>query len=157
MFQKNYTIDQLKNKVLYYINYRIRTKKEVLNKLKQLQASAEDTNTIIEELEQLNLINDQKFIIFFVQDYIEIKKYGLSRVKIELQKKGFSSILIQDALQEYFSDEDYDPIDSAYQLIEQKYRNKIIEDQKALSFLARRGFSYSDAQKALNNYKNTTI
>ncbi len=155
MTKKNYTIEQLKNKVLYYINYRVRTKKEVFNKLKQLQASHEDTTIIMKELEQLGLINDQKFIVFFVQDYIEIKRYGLTRVKMELQKKGFESLLIQDTLQQYLSDEEYDPIDNARQLITQKFHNKIIEEQKIFSFLARRGFSYSDAQKALRDYKDS--
>ncbi|MGL5956197.1 MAG: regulatory protein RecX [Brevinema sp.] len=157
MHHKTYSIEQLKNKILYYINYRIRSQQEIIHKLTSLHASQEQICVLVEELEQIGLINDEKLIVFFIQDYIETKQYGLSRVTLELRKKGFSSPLIQSALEDYYAREDYDPIRQAYNLIAQKYRLKLPEDQKILAFLARRGFSYSIAQKALTIYKTQNI
>ncbi len=156
-YDKEYSIEQLKNKVLYYINYRIRSEKEVSNKLKSLNASEENTTLIMDELRQLGLINDERFIGFFVRDYIENKKYGMSRVKIELKSKGFADYLIQDTLSEYLDEEEYNPIQEALSLITNKFKNKITDDQKILGYLARRGFPYSDAKKALDEYKRDTI
>ena len=150
---KIYTIDQLKNKVLYFINYRMRSRKEVLNKLQKLNALAEDTKLIINELEDLGLINDEKFIVFFVREFFVIKKLGLSRVNFELHKLGFDSLLIQDSVQQYLLQEEYSPEDEALNLIEQKYRSTLPEDHKIIAFLGRRGFSYSVANKALTNHK----
>lgn len=157
---KKYSLEQLKNKVLYYINYRIRSKKEVLTKLDSLSASEENTQLIIDELENLGLINDEKFIIFFIQDYIETKKYGITRIKSELHRKGFESWLIQDALHEYFDEDEYDPVDSAYQLIQQKYHSRQIlpeNHHKILAFLARRGFEYRVSTQALAKFTKKNI
>lgn len=133
----------------------MRSKKEVITKLKTLQASPENTETLIKTLENLGLIDDEKFIIFFIRDYIEIKKYGLIRVKSELHRKGFEPWLIQDALHSYLEEENYSPIEDAFQLIHQKYNTLAIlpDDHKILAFLARRGFDYGTASKALNQFK----
>ncbi len=152
-YTKEYSLEQLKNKVLYYINYRIRSEKEVLNKLKSLNASEENTAVVMDELRQLGLVNDERFISFFVRDYIENKRYGMSRVKMELKNKGFADYLIQDSLAEYLDEEEYDSAQEALNLISAKYQNRITEDQKILAYLARRGFSYSDARKALDEFK----
>ncbi|MGL4676799.1 MAG: regulatory protein RecX [Brevinema sp.] len=154
---KIYLIEQLKNKILYYINYRIRSRQEVINKLTLLNASQEQISLIVKELEQINLINDEKFIIFFIQNCIETKKYGVSRTILELQKKGFSSTLIHSTVEDYCSQEEYNPIQTACNLISQKYRSTAPEDHKILGFLGRRGFSYSIAQKALAEYKTQNI
>lgn len=149
MHHKQYTPEQIRNKVLYYINYRIRTQKEILNKLQSLNADSEYISSLMEELEEMGLVNDEKFIHFFVREYLEVKKFGMYRVKQELQKKGFSPLLIQ----EHLSQEEYDPLEEAYLVLIQKYQNRSSEDHKMLAFLGRRGFSYSEASQALKKYK----
>ena len=151
--ERTYTIDQLKDKVLYFINYRMRTKQEVFDKLQKLNALPEDSAMIVDELVELGLINDEKFIEFFVREFFEIKKLGLSRVNLELRRLGFDSVLIQDSVQQYILQEEYSPEDEALELIEQKYRTNLPEDHKIIAFLGRRGFSYSIANNALNTYK----
>lgn len=148
-----YSIDQLKDKVLYFINYRMRSKQEVFYKLQKLNTLPEDITMILEELEELDLINDEKFIEFFVREFFEIKKLGLSRVNLELRRIGFDSILIQDSVQQYILQEEYSPEDEALELIEQKYRTNLPEDHKIIAFLGRRGFSYSIANNVLNIHK----
>ncbi len=128
-YDKEYSLEQIKNKILYYINYRIRSEKEVLNKLKSLNASEENTAVVMDELRQLGLVNDERFISFFVRDYIENKRYGMSRVKMELKNKGFADYLIQDSLAEYLDEEEYDSAHEALNLISAKYQNRITEDQ----------------------------
>ena len=151
--ERTYTIDQLKDKVLYFINYRMRSKKEVFDKLQKLNALPEDSILIVDELIELGLINDEKFIEFFVREFFEIKKLGLSRVNLELRRLGFDSVLIQDSVQQYILQEEYSPEDEALELIEQKYRTNLPEDHKIIAFLGRRGFSYSIANSALNIHK----
>ena len=151
--ERTYTIDQLKDKVLYFINYRMRSKKEVFDKLQKLNALPEDSTLIVDELIELGLINDEKFIEFFVREFFEIKKLGLSRVNLELRRLGFDSVLIQDSVQQYILQEEYSPEDEALELIEQKYRTSLPEDHKIIAFLGRRGFSYSIANNALSIHK----
>jgi len=146
-----YTYEKLKYKILYFINYRIRSEYEVKKKLESLFATNEELSNIIKELIDLNLINDKKFIPYFIREYFEIKKYSVIRTKMELNKKGFPSYMIQDSLEEYYQQEDFCELDQALKVLNIKY-NKIVlpEKSKILSFLARKGFSYSIANQACN-------
>ena len=152
---RHYTIEQLKDKALYYISYRIRSKAEVLKKLLSLNAKPEEITLILDELSELGLINDEKLIPSFIRQYIEVKNFPLSKVKSELRRVGFESYLIQDSLEKYLTEEDYSEDTQALVVLRQKYRSLLPEDQKVISFLARKGFNYGIAKKALEVFKNS--
>lgn len=158
-YQKKLTLDQLRNKILYYINYRIRSQLEVIKKLRTLSATEEEIAILIKELLELNLINDEKFIHYFIRDYFEFKKFSIYRTNMELIKKGFDKYLIQDSLTNYCEQEEFSELDQAFQIVQAKYRNRqsLPDKNKILAFLTRKGFSYSIASKALDQLTKTDL
>ncbi|MGL5720967.1 MAG: regulatory protein RecX [Brevinema sp.] len=147
--------EQLLNKLLYYIKYRMRSQKEVEMKLKSLGATAEQLESTIETLTEYGLIRDDKVIEATVREYLELKGYGLSRTKRELAFKGYNSNLIDDAIQAYCDEHDYSEEDTVFSFLEQNYgsHRELPEDQKILAKLGRKGFSFSASKRALDRLK----
>ncbi|MGL5254411.1 MAG: regulatory protein RecX [Brevinema sp.] len=152
---KSLSSEQLLNKSLYYIKYRMRSEKEVITKLKTLKATEEQISTTINTLKEYGLIQDAKVIEAAVREFLEIKGYGLSRAKRELLFKGYDSHLIEDTLQTYCDEHDYNEEDVILNILEQTYTSyrEMPDDQKILAKLARKGFSFSTAKKALDKFK----
>lgn len=152
------TDEQLLDRILRFISYRLRTQKEVQDKLKTLGASPAQVAQLCSVLAEHGLLDDEKVIHPMLKEYLENRGLGLSRIKTMLKLKGFSDFLIEDALQEYIEDnQEFSEENTALALLERKYRNTGLpeDNAKALAFLGRRGFSYGTASKALNIYKKT--
>lgn len=150
---KKYTLEQLQNKILYFINYRIRSQQEVLIKLKQLAATQDQIQILIDQLVSHGLLDDQKFIHFFIHENLYVKKRSISDTKRILKQKGFKEHLINDAFLEFLDANDFSELEQAVHALKQKYNfNSILESKKMLAFLGRRGFSYSVASDAVKLY-----
>ncbi len=98
------------NKVLDFISYQTRTKKEIQSKLNTLfQKSVESIplreklkDRIIERLEELNLFDDFSYAQSYVKQKTESNKPASSqKIKEFLYRKGISSQIIEDVLAEY--------------------------------------------------------
>lgn len=143
--------NKAKSKALNYISYKIRTEKEVRNKLKKL-GYQEYEDEIIEYLKENNYINDKEYAIFFVKDRLKLKNLGKYRIKEELIKKGIIPEYIENALQE--SNYEEDEVKRILFLIErrQKRSYKSEEDRyrKIYSFLLRKGYDSEIIKKALS-------
>lgn len=150
---EKYTLEQLQNKILYFINYRIRSKQEVLVKLKQLAATEDQIHALMDQLVSHGLLDDEKFIHFFIHENLYVKKRSISYTKQVLKQKGFKEHLINDAFLEFLECNDFSELEQAVHALKQKYNsNSILESKKMLAFLGRRGFSYSVAFDAVKLY-----
>lgn len=150
---KKYTLEQLQNKILYFINYRIRSQQEVLTKLKHLGATPDQIQLLIDQLVSHGLLDDQKFIHFFIHENLYGKKRSISDTKRMLRQKGFKEHLINDAFLEFLDANDFSELEQAVHALKQKYNfNTTLESKKMLAFLGRRGFLYSVASEAVKLY-----
>lgn len=149
---KTFSLEQLKNKILYFINYRPRSLYEIKNKLLSLNASSDQISFLIDELSSFQLINDEKIISLYIREFLEVKQIGLYKTSLELKKKGFSEQLIQDALVEYCSHEEYSEETKILELLTRKYAPPFPDQHKMLAFLIRRGFSYQHANKTIKKF-----
>ncbi|NLW41402.1 MAG: hypothetical protein GXY96_10860 [Tissierellia bacterium] len=137
-----------KNVALRFLAYRKRSKKEILDKLKDKgfdQAIIENT---LDYLEGYNLIDDYDYAVSFVNDRINLKKYGPHRIKFELARRGISQEIIEKVLTE---DDEYP---RALELAKKRLnyyrgddRDKIY--RKLSGYLQRRGYSYQCISKVL--------
>jgi len=146
--------EKLLQKCYRYLSARNRSEKEMRDYLKKkiqrfkLDNPEELIEKIIQELKEKNLIDDKKFINWWVEQRSYFKPKGLFVLKQELLQKGINRDLINQVLEENKIDE----LELAKTALRKKARvlkglKKEERYQKAISFLMRRGFSFETANK----------
>lgn len=154
----NYILNKLllkraKDKALKYLSYKMRSKKQVIEKLQQYDFPPSVINKVIKVLEKYNYINDKDFAKAFIKDKLNLKGYGIFKIKYDLKMLGIN----EEIFEKYLYDDSFiDEEKKAKDLLIKKLKGKNIEDlqykekQKIYAYLARRGFSYDSINKAFN-------
>jgi regulatory protein len=136
---------------LKLITIKDRTEKEIRTKLKEKNF---DENTIEEEIEFLSnygYINDNRYAQHFTSDAINIKKWGKSRIRTELLRRGVDRDVVDEVIEEAFSETDDDRL---YTEMEKRFKNADFSNMKErtriFNFYLRRGFSPEEIKGAMN-------
>ena len=135
-----------------YIGFKMRTEKEVRNKLIEEGYSDEITERVIASMLKYKYIDDMSYAIMYAKDCRKLKKWGPERIKAELYKKGVKPEYIENALSESDTEDTEEIIDA---LLEKRIKNTPIdlkEKQKHINFLLRRGFKYDDIKNVIEKY-----
>lgn len=135
-----------------YIGFKMRTEKEVRDKLKEDEYSDDIIERVISSMLKYKYIDDEAYAQMYANDCRNIKKWGPQRIKIELSKRGVSVSAIEKALQS-LNFEDTDQIIKT--LLEKRIKDTPIdfkEKQKHFNFLLRRGFNSDDIKRVLEDY-----
>lgn len=133
---------------LRYLTRRPHSVAEMRIKLKQKSIDPEDIEKTIAKLIEAKLLDDGKFAESFRRDAVLLKSESLNATKLKLIKKGVSKDIL-DNLDRSQEEE------SACRLAVKKLR-LVRDEQKVLAFLARKGFSYDVAKKAVRISKTIT-
>ena len=139
-----------KEKALYLIGYRARTRRELEDKLIPLfgENAAEGA---ISRLEELGLINDEEFAREYAEQLIERKHFSEKRAVFELVKKGIDKHLAEEIVSELESD----PVQQIQALLETKYSRNLEDEkgiQRTINGLRSMGFSWYDIKDAMSGY-----
>lgn len=142
-----------KDATLKFLSYRMRSEKEVRDKLKKKGFANDLIAEVIKDLKRVNLLNDYEFASAWIRDRISNKPRGKTLLKQELWKKGIKEEIIEKVLREYFEDEEVE-LNLAKKLLEKRkkrYENldKNVAKRRMMSFLLRRGFSYETVKEVL--------
>jgi regulatory protein len=140
-------------KAIRFLGYRIRTEKEVRDKLSQKEFDQKVIDKILKKLKKMNYINDQKFIEDWVKDRISIKPTGKKLLKFELRQKGIDEIKTQKQLDKLVNEKsELSMAQKALSKAEKQYKNLVKKEakQKIISYLARRGFDWTLIKKLLD-------
>lgn len=144
--QISYTEEKrkVKERALYLLTYRARSKKELTDRLKEKGGGSPRTEIniiadVIGELETIGLIDDTVFAELWVRE--RSKSYGPFRLRSELIKKGIAKEIIDKALSEL------NELDTAHQIAQKwikghKNLPPVVFKRRLFSFLMRRGISY---------------
>lgn len=148
------------NRAYFFLKFRPRTKKEVrdylLKKSKKFYHwSSEAIDQALLRLEQLDIINDEKFIDSYVRSRNALKPKGEFALRQELMRLGVDKSVIDN----YFADNPLDEEMGALQILKSRwsqYRHldKKTRFEKAIQFLMRRGFTFSIAKKVTEELEN---
>lgn len=142
------------NLCYFYLRFRPRTEKEILRylekKAKRFSFATKIIHLAIEELKKQDLINDKKFVKWFVEDRMSSKKKSAPLLKFQLNKHGVEKSVIQ----EYFEDSFPDQHESAHAALRSKWSQYLRFEkrkrfEKAAGFLQRKGFPYDVIKKAI--------
>ncbi len=79
-------------KAINYIKQKLRTKKEIENKLKKLNYNKEIISNVIKKLENQGYLNDELYIKSYINDQINLSIKGPKKIINELEKLGFKNV-----------------------------------------------------------------
>ena len=82
-----------------FIGFKMRTEKEVRDKLKEEEYSDDIIERVISSMIKYKYIYDETYAQMYANDCRSIKKWGPQRIKIELYKRGVNTSAIENALQ----------------------------------------------------------
>lgn len=137
------------------LSYQDRTEKQLYDKLKTKEYSEAEIEDAFTKLREYGYLNDARYASNYRETQTRCK--GARRIKLELLQKGISSEVVKDA----FASNEYDEISSIVHIMEQRYADIDIRDDKQqkrmYSFLLRRGFSYDDIKAAIRIYTKNDI
>ncbi len=148
-----------KDKAIRLLAVRARSKKEIRDRLRQVNCNEQVIGWVIAELERLELLNDSLFAIMYARNRMVTKPIGEFLLKQELQAKGLSEENIQKGVQEaYLEVSEVKIARNLAAKTKRKYRNldEIKARQKTNDFLLRRGFSWDIVNDIMDNWENLT-
>jgi len=134
----NYT--RCMNSAIYSLAMREHSRFEIYNKLcKKDYVEGVDLHALLDELEDKNYINEERFAESFVRSRVS-RGQGPVKITNELRRKGISSSLMSRVMQ----NAEADWFDLATNQLEKKFGNTkpetFKEKAKRMRFLAARGF-----------------
>lgn len=127
------------------LSYRLRSIREIKDRLKQRKISAGTIERTISHLKELGLLNDEEFARQMVLANVRTKPKGRNVIKQKLFQKGISGQVSERILDEVFGN-----IDEKQIVLEvfEKYSKKLRtadkegKKRKIFSYLARKGFDF---------------
>jgi regulatory protein len=158
------SLEDLQNKLyqraLRFLSFRARSKKEISDYLQKIinkkGKKTEHTqilvDKVIKKLKSLNLINDQEFALWWIEQRQNLNPKGKKALRLELRQKGVDQKTIEQSLASI------DPLkleESARQIIAKKVKlyphlSSLKFKKKLLSLLLRRGFDYQLSRKVID-------
>ena len=141
--------NRAKEKALYLIEYRSRTKKELYDKLVVLFGESASERAI-ERLEELGLINDEKYAREYAEVLLERKGFSRQRAEFELMKKGIDKDVIEEILDEL----EPEPVEQIRRLLQTKFVRRLSNEKdlaKTVNSLKAMGYRWSDISEAIES------
>lgn len=124
------------DKARHYCDYQERTLQEVKNKLKGWSISDELCNKIIRQLEEEDLINEERFARFYALGKLRNNHWGRNKIIAGMRSKGLPELMTEIGLSE-IDEEEYRKI--LQKVLESKKINES-DDYKRRTKLAQYAF-----------------
>lgn len=143
-------VRRAKEKALWLISYRDHSKKELVQKIAKT-ADKESAEIAVDRMEELGLVNDEKYARRYLDQLINIKHLSKNAAKYKLLEKGIDRNLIDEILCET----ETDPQEHIRAIIERKYLKNLSDEKgkrRCFAGLQRMGYSYSDINSVLQEY-----
>lgn len=150
-------LQQLLNYAYFYLKFRPRSKKEVLDylnkKIEKRHWSKDYVDKAIKQLEERKFIDDKEFVSWFVEQRNTTKPKSQFVLTGELLRFGVA----KDLIDEYFLTHPLEEEELAEKTLRNRWHKfkslpKKERFEKAANFLARRGFSFDLIKKTVEDY-----
>lgn len=139
-----------KKQALKYITFKMRTELEVRDKLEHQGFDRKVIGDVVDYLKKLEYIDDNTYAKKFIKDAIHLKKYGVYRIVLELQRRGIS----QDTIGRQLDNLHFDAKATLKPLLEKRLIGVRKEDEKALNrlrnYFIRRGYHLRDINECID-------
>lgn len=157
---KAQNIDKALSYCYQLFNFRLRSRKELIQKLQLRGYGSTVIEEIVSSLSQQGLINDERFAKLWAQSRIRTRPSSLVIIRQELLKKGITSETVDDVLGQIKSD--FDEYKIARGLTQKRMHvlssvNKLKAKKRLFDYLKRRAFSSEVISRILDEeFKNET-
>jgi regulatory protein len=142
-----------RNYAFYLLKFRLRSEKEVADRLKKKQFDSEAIAQTLAFLKEKRFLDDAEFARAWMETRIK-RPLGLRRLRQELKLKGIAPSIIESNVARIKKDYSEEAVVSGIAR-ERFAKLKAIEPQKArqriFAYLIRRGFSSDTVMDAINN------
>ena len=140
-------LDFAKTKILKYISFKKRTENEIRLKFNKV-INQELLDDAIEELKENGYIDDNKYIVRAINEFMALKNLSIKEIKYKLMTKGINRNLIDD----YISNNkevlaDYE-LKSAKNIAIKKSN---LEKEEVKNYLMKKGFALDSIDEAINS------
>lgn len=147
------------NSAMFSLDIRDHSEREIRQKLSR-KFDEQSVDSAVEKLIDLGLINDRRYAELLTRELFERKKYGKSRVRSELFKRGIASDIISEVIDSYEEESQTDNVERIVDIIRKKYYNKMVDEksrQKVVAALVRLGYSFSDIRQAMREFSDDEL
>ena len=144
------------NSAMFSLDMRDHSEREIRQKLMRTY-DEQSVDSAVEKLIDLGLVNDRRYAELLTRELFERKKYGKTRVRSELYRKGIASDIVNEVLDEYENENEPDNVQTIVDIIRKKYYNKLVDEksrQKVVAALVRLGYSFSDIRQAMREFSS---
>lgn len=143
------TYEEVKEKALRLLEYRAHSEYELEFKLRHAQACDEHIEEALDFCRRYGFVNDNAYAQRKASDLINLKKYGVRRVKSELKAKGISDTIIDEVLSDIDTDAESETL---AKLVERKLRSDFSDKNKdkCIRYFIYRGYDLYDIKNAIN-------
>jgi len=140
-----------KERALYLLTSRDFGKKELIKKLSS-SVSKEIAQDICDYIEELGLINDEKYAASMASYLMNTKGYGEKRAIYELCEKGIDKDVALNAVLNI----ETDPVEKIISIVERKYKTALYDEKvynRCVNALIRYGYKYGEIRNAFEILK----
>ena len=148
-YQKLDKLYRIKEAAFRLLDYRQRSQREMMIRLRKTGWTQEEITPVIEELIELGYLNDLEFARAFSHDKVKLRNVGPIALRHELFKTGVDKEIIDKVVDEIY---EQFPVDSLVQSILNKKRIDFAkkldkkEKKKLVDLLRRKGFNWTDIE-----------
>ena len=145
-----------KRVALRFLSYRLRTVREVRDKLRENEFGDEVISKTVYDLEQTGLLNDKEFARTYIRDTLAIRPSGKYLLKRRLLLLGLDKSLVDEALDESLENESQEiaALEAARKFMKkanalQRRKDPLKIRNRLVNFLSRRGFTWDVITKTV--------
>ena len=158
---------KMMNKALDLLSMRDYSRRELADKLvtkawekkeqkdMDLGSLKQQASDICDRLEELGLLNEERFARSYVDELIRRKHLSKSGLKTALIQKGVQRDIIETVLEEV----DVDPVEQIRELLATKFKNRDLSDEtqktRTVNALLRLGYRYNEIHAAMGEWVET--
>ena len=139
-------LDFAKTKILKYISFKKRTENEVRLKFNKV-INQDLLDDAIEELKENGYIDDNKYIVRAINEFMALKNLSIKEIKYKLMTKGINKNLIDN----YISNNKDALVD--YELKSAKniaIKKSNLEKDEIKNYLMKKGYNLDSIEEAIN-------
>lgn len=144
------------NKAVKYIAKKIRCESEIRSYLNSFSLKEDEINKIILKLKDIDLINDRKYCIAYINDRVYLNKEGINKIKNHLINENIDYNIIEEELNKVPHDvlkDNLEKIVCKKIKSNTKYSNKLLK-QKIINEVTNLGYNKEDIIEIFNSSIN---
>ncbi len=135
-----------------FLAMKLRTAYEVSQKLSDMGYGEAIIEKVIDNLKEINYIDDYNYACKYISEKSKLKPKSVKLLSMELKQKGITDDIINNTFENFELDEG----EVALELLRKRFSKYTAFDEKMIqkmkTFLAGRGFSYSQISKAVTEF-----